>query len=81
MVGRITVPVLFGVLASCVSSLLFFLCTFLKEDFSEHFFLLLVGIIVFHIVIAWLIENEIVIMVAVGVLVADSPGMGLHLSL
>ena len=41
--------------------------TFLEEYLSEYFFLLLIRVIVLHIVVAWGIEDRVVIVVAVGI--------------
>lgn len=48
-------------------------CAFLEEHFPEHILLLLVRVIVLYIVIMWLVEDRIAVMVAVRVLVTDSP--------
>jgi hypothetical protein len=50
---------------------LLFLGTLFEEDLPQHLLLLLVGVIVLHIVVAGLVEHEIVIVVAVRVLVPD----------
>ncbi len=45
--------------------------TFLEEYFPEDFLLLLIRVIVLHIVVAWGVEDRVVIVVAVGIPVPD----------
>jgi len=57
-------------ICACVDSpLFFFFGAFLEEDLPEDFFLFLVGVIILDVVVAGLVEHEVVVVVAVGVLV------------
>ena len=60
-------------LAAIIQPLLLFFRTFLKEDFPENIFLLLVGIVVLHVVVMRLIKHAIRVVVAIWILVSDSP--------
>lgn len=59
----------------CGCSFLFFFGTFFEEHLPEYFFLLLVGVIILDIIVRWLVEREVVVVVAVRVLVPDSSGL------
>ena len=60
-------------LAAIVQSLFLFFCAFLEEDFPENIFLLLMGIVVLHVVVMRLIKHAIRVVVAIWILVSDSP--------
>lgn len=60
-------------LAAIVQSLFLFFCTFLEEDFPENIFLLLMGIVVLHVVVMRLIKHAVRVVVAIWILVPDSP--------
>ena len=59
--------------ASVVDSLLLFLGTFLEEDLAQHVFLLLVRVIIFDVVVVWLVEHAVRVVIAVWILIANSP--------
>ena len=57
--------------ATIVKPLLFLLGAFFKEYLAENILLLLVGVVILHIVIMWLVEHRVRVVVAVWILVAD----------
>ena len=60
-------------LAAVVQSLLLLFCAFLEEDFPENIFLLLMGIVVLHVVVMRLIKHAVRVVIAIWILVSDSP--------
>ena len=61
--------------AAVVQPLLLLLGALLEEYLPEHIFFLLVRVIVFDIVIMWLIEYAVGVVIAIWILVSDSPGL------
>ena len=61
--------------ASIVKSFLLLFSTLFEKYFSENIFFLFMGVIVFHIVVMWLIEDAIGVVVAVRILISDSSGL------
>ncbi len=59
-------------LAAIIQSLLLFLRTFLKEDFPENIFLLLVRIVILDVVVVRLVKHTVRVMVAIWILVSNS---------
>lgn len=52
--------------------LFIFFGTFFEKDFTQNFFLLFVGVVILHIVVGGLVEDEVVVVVAVWVFVSDT---------
>lgn len=59
--------------AAVVEALLLFFGALLEENFAEHVFFLLVGVVILDVIIVRLIKNAVRIMIAVGVLVSYPP--------
>ena len=48
----------------------------LEEDFPEYIFLLLVAIVILYVVVVGLVENTVVVVIAIRVLVPDASRLG-----
>jgi hypothetical protein len=59
-------------LAAIIQSLLLFFRTFLKEDFPENIFLLLVRIVILDVVVVRLVKHTVRVVVAIWILVSNS---------
>lgn len=63
------------IISRSIRPFLFFFSAFLKEHFPQHFFLLLIRIVILDVIVTRLVESEITVVIAIWVLVPYAPSL------